>query len=88
MVHFATQPQHRAQELAKSLLGADLPASLAFDLHDLVDLERTGKRYTDVVAWIYDINALNDEDAGQAAAKADVLANGMTAARCRGWWLQ
>jgi hypothetical protein len=74
MLAFATQPQQRAQELAKSLLGADLPASLAFDLHDLVDLERTGKRYSDVGAWIYDINALNGEEAGQAAAKADVLA--------------
>src|ERR1700682_3160324 len=40
MLAFATQPQRRAQELAQSLLGADLPASLAVDLHDLRDLER------------------------------------------------
>jgi hypothetical protein len=74
MLAFGTRPQQRAQELAKSLLGTGLPASLAFDLHDLVDLERTGKRYTDVGAWIYDINALNGEAAAQDAAKADVLA--------------
>jgi hypothetical protein len=74
MLAFGTQPRQRAEELAKSLLGGDLPASLAFDLHDLVDLERAGKRYTDVGAWIYDINALNGEEAAQKAAKADVLA--------------
>jgi hypothetical protein len=74
MLAFGAQPQQRAQELAKSLLGGDLPASLAVDLHDLVDLERTGKRYTEVGAWIYDINALNGEQPGQDAAKADVLA--------------
>jgi hypothetical protein len=74
MLAFGTQPRQRAEELAKSLLGADLPASLAVDLHDLVDLERAGKRYTDVGAWIYDINALNGEEAAQKAAKADVLA--------------
>jgi hypothetical protein len=73
MLAFGAQPQQRAQELAKSLLAADLPPSLALDLHDLVDLERTGKRYTDVGAWIYDINALNGEQPGQDAAKADVL---------------
>jgi hypothetical protein len=74
MLAFGTRPQQRAQELATSLLGTDLPASLAVDLHDLVDLERTGKRYTDVGAWIYDVNALNGEQAGQDAAKTDVLA--------------
>jgi len=74
MLAFATRSPQRAQELAKSLLAADLPVSLAVDLHDLVDLERTGKRYTDVGAWIYDINTLNGEKAVQDAAKADVLA--------------
>jgi hypothetical protein len=75
MLVFATQPQQRAQELAKSLLGADLPASLAVDLHDLKDLERGGKRYTDVGAWLYDVNALNGDKGRQNAdVKADVLA--------------
>ena len=75
LLAFATQPQQRAQELAKSLLGADLPATLAVDLHDLEDLERTGKRYTDVGAWLYDIDALNGEKGRQNAdVKADVLA--------------
>ena len=75
LLAFATQPQQRAQELAKSLLGADLPAALAVDLHDLEDLERTGKRYTDVGAWLYDIDALNGEKGRQNAdVKADVLA--------------
>jgi hypothetical protein len=74
MLAFGTRPQERAQELAKSLLAADLPASLAVDLHDLKDLERYGKRYTDVGAWIYDINALNSEKGRQnAGVKADVL---------------
>ena len=61
MLAFATQPQARAQELAKSLLAADLPATLAVDLHDLKDLERRGARHTDVGAWIYAINALNSD---------------------------
>ena len=75
LLAFATQPQQRAQELARSLFGADLPAALAVDLHDLEDLERTGKRYTDVGAWLYDIDALNGEKGRQnAAVKADVLA--------------
>jgi hypothetical protein len=75
LLAFGTQPQQRAQELAKSLLGAELPVSLAVDLHDLEDLERTGKRYTDVGAWLYDIDALNGEKGRQNAdMKADVLA--------------
>ena len=75
MLAFATRPQQRAQELAQSLLAADLPASLAVDVHDLRDMERTGKRYTDLGAWIYDINALNGEKGRQnAEVKADVLA--------------
>jgi hypothetical protein len=74
MLAFGTRPQERAQELAKSLLAADLPASLAVDVHDLRDLERSGKRYTDVGAWVYDINVLNGEKGRQnAEVKADVL---------------
>jgi hypothetical protein len=75
MLAFGTQPQQRAQELARSLLAAELPASLAVDLHDLKDLERTGKRHTDVGAWIYDIDMLNGEKGRQNVdVKADVLA--------------
>jgi hypothetical protein len=75
LLAFGAQPQQRAQELAKSLLAADLPASLAVDLHDLEGLERTGARYTDVGAWIYDINALNGDKGRQNPdVKADVLA--------------
>jgi hypothetical protein len=74
MLAFGTRPQERAQELAKSLLGAELPATLAVDVHDLRDLERSGKRYTDVGAWIYDINVLNSEKGRQnSEVKADVL---------------
>jgi hypothetical protein len=75
MLAFGAQPQQRAQELAKSLLGADLPAALAVDLHDLKDLERSSARYTDVGAWIYDIDALNGDKGRQNTdVKADVLA--------------
>jgi hypothetical protein len=74
MLAFGTRPRERAQELARSLLAADLPASLAVDLHDLKDLERSGKRYTDVGAWIYNINVLNNEKGRQnAEVKADVM---------------
>jgi hypothetical protein len=74
LLAFGTQPELRAQELAKSLLTETLPASLAVDLHDLRDLERSGKRYTDVGAWIYDINTLNNDDGRpNADVKADVL---------------
>jgi hypothetical protein len=74
MLAFATRPQERAQELAGSLLAADLPATLAVDIHDLRDLERTGKRYTDVGAFIYDIDMLTGEKGRQNAdVKADVL---------------
>jgi hypothetical protein len=74
MLAFGTQPAERAQQLAKSLLSADLPASLAVDLHDLENLERSGQRYTDVGAWMYDINTLNaDKSSRYAAVKADVL---------------
>jgi hypothetical protein len=75
MLAFGTRPQQRAQELARSLLGDDLPATLAADLHDLEDLERTGARYTDVGAWLHHINALNGDKGRQNAdVKADVLA--------------
>jgi hypothetical protein len=74
MLVFGTQPQQRAQELAKSLLAAELPATLAVDLHDFKDLERTGKRYTDAGAWLYDIDALNaDKGRQNADVKTDVL---------------
>src|SRR5262249_2877011 len=78
MLAFGTRPHQRAQELAQAFLAADLPASLAVDLHDLRDLERTGKRYTDVGAWVYDINTLNGDNGPdnaqlKADAKADVL---------------
>src|SRR5262249_13234260 len=39
MLAFGTRPQQRAQELAQSLLAAELPSSLAVDLHDFKDLE-------------------------------------------------
>jgi hypothetical protein len=75
MLAFGTRPQERAQELAKAVLGAELPATLAVDIHDLRDLERTGKRYTDVGAWIYDVNVLNSDKGRQNPdVKADVLA--------------
>jgi len=79
LLAFGTRPRERAQELARSLLATDLPASLAVDLHDLEDLERSGQRYTDVGAWIYDIDVLNGEkdapngEKKTADAKADVL---------------
>ena len=74
MLAFGTRPQERAQELAKVLLGGDLPTTLAVDVHDLKDLERSGKRYTDVGAWIYDINVLNSDKGRQNAdVKAEVL---------------
>ncbi len=51
MLAFATRPQQRAQELAQALLAAELPATLAVDLHDLEDMERSSKRCsTDVGA--------------------------------------
>jgi hypothetical protein len=72
LLAFATEPRERAQTLERSLLAAELPASLAPDLHDFRDLERTGKRYTDAGAWIYDINALLN-DKVRKNAKADAL---------------
>jgi hypothetical protein len=72
LLAFGTEPRERAQALERSLLSAQLPASLAPDLHDFQDLERTGKRYTDAGAWVYDINALLSDNVRQDA-KADVL---------------
>ena len=72
LLAFGTEPRERAQALERSLLAAELPASLAPDLHDLRDLERTGHRYTDAGAWIYDVNALLNDKA-RTDAKADVL---------------
>jgi hypothetical protein len=72
LLAFGAEPQQRAQELAQSLLAADLPPTLAADLHDFRDLERSGQRYTEAGAWIYDINSLSS-DKSRADAKADVL---------------
>ena len=65
MLAFATRPQQRAQELAQALLAAEPPATLAVDLHDLEDMERSGKRYTDAGAWIYGIDALKATRGGR-----------------------
>jgi hypothetical protein len=78
LLAFATRPRERARELERALLASDLPGALAVELRDLLLLERTGKRYTDLGAWIYDINVLTVVGAfGReeivAAAKADVL---------------
>lgn len=72
MLAFGTQPRERAQELAQSFTAAELPDSLAVDLHDFKDLERFGHRYTDAGAWIYDIDSIAN-DKTRADAKADVL---------------
>jgi hypothetical protein len=78
LLAFATRPQERARELERALLAPDLPPTLAVELRDLLLLERTGKRHTDLGAWIYDVNVLTAVDASGreqdvAAAKADVL---------------
>jgi hypothetical protein len=74
MLAFGTRPLERAQELEKTLLAADLPATLAVDARDLEWLERAGRRYTDLGAWIYDLDLLMSEKGRKdAAAKADVL---------------
>lgn len=72
MLAYGSRPRERAQEIAQSLIAADLPATLAVDLHDLRDLERTGQRYSDAGAWLYDIDTLNDEKKNPDV-KADVL---------------
>jgi hypothetical protein len=74
MLAFETRPRERALELEKTLMAADLPATLAVDLRDLELLERTGSRYTDLGAWIYALDLLTTEMGRQSAdAKADVL---------------
>jgi len=74
MLAFGTRPRERAQELEKTLLAADLPATLAVDARDLEWLERPGHRYTDLGAWIHDVDLLMSEKGRKdATAKADVL---------------
>jgi hypothetical protein len=74
LLAFATRPQERAQELERALLAPDLPPTLAVELRDFLLLERTGTRYTDLGAWIYDIDVLAaGRDENVAAAKADAL---------------
>src|SRR5262249_31217506 len=71
---FATRPRERAIELERALLAADLSPTLAVELRDLLLLERTGTRYTDLGAWIYDIDVLTTgREPDVAAAKADAL---------------
>jgi hypothetical protein len=72
MLAYGTRPRERAQEIAQSLVAADLPPTLAVDLHDFRDLERSGKRYTDAGAWLYDVDTLNNEKKHDEV-KADVL---------------
>ena len=53
-------------------------ATLAVELRDFLLLERTGTRYTDLGAWIYDIDVLTiGREQDVAAAKADALADGV-----------
>jgi hypothetical protein len=74
LLAFATRPQERAQELERALLAPDLPPALAVELRDFLLLERTGTRYTDLGAWIYDIDVLTaGREENVAAAKADAL---------------
>jgi hypothetical protein len=74
LLAFATDPQGTAEKLAKELLAVELRPTLAADLHDLEDLERSGKRYTDVGAWLYDVDMLGtDKRSDAAGVKADVL---------------
>jgi hypothetical protein len=74
MLAFGTRPQERAEEIEKTLLAADLPPTLAVDVRDLEWLERTGRRYTDLGAWLYDLDLLASEKGRKdATAKADVL---------------
>ena len=74
LLAFATRPRERALELEQALLAPDLPPALAVELRDFLLLERTGTRYTDLGAWIYDINVLTvGSEENVAAAKADAL---------------
>jgi hypothetical protein len=74
LLAFAARPRERAIELERALLAADPPPTLAVELRDFLLLERTGTRYTDLGAWIYDIDVLTtDREPDVAAAKADAL---------------
>jgi hypothetical protein len=74
LLAFATRPRERAQELEQALLARDLPGALAVELRDFLLLERSGARYTDLGAWIYDIDVLTTgREETVAAAKADAL---------------
>ena len=74
LLAFAARPQERALELERALLAPDLPPALAVELRDFLLLERTGTRYTDLGAWIYDIDVLTvGREENVAAAKADAL---------------
>jgi hypothetical protein len=74
LLAFATRPRERAQELEQTLLARDLPPALAVELRDFLLLERSGARYTDLGAWIYDIDVLTTgREENVAAAKADAL---------------
>ena len=74
LLAFATRPQERALELERALLAPDLPPALAVELRDFLLLERTGSRYTDLGAWIYDIDVLTvGREENVPAAKVDAL---------------
>ena len=75
LLAFATRPRERAPELERALLAPDLSPALAVELRDFLLLERTGTRYTDLGAWIYDINVLtvDGREPDVTAAKADAL---------------
>ena len=51
-------PNWTDRELVQTLLARDLPPALAVELRDFLLLERSGARYTDLGAWIYDIDVL------------------------------
>ena len=65
LLAFATRPKERALELERALLAPDLPPALAVELRDFLLLERTGARYTDLGAWIYDIDVLTGRPRGE-----------------------
>jgi len=75
LLAFATRPQERARDLERALLAPELPAALPFELRDLLLLERTGTRNTDLGAWMYDIDILTTSGREQdvATAKTDAL---------------
>ncbi len=74
MLAYNTRPRERALELEKSLMADDLPVTLAVDARDFEWLERSGERYSELGAWIYDVDALLGEASPKKAdAKADAL---------------